>query len=87
MECPVISTSVGGPAEIIENDVSGFVLPPADLEGWTEQALGLIDDEQLRGRIGAAARARVEAEFTDSHHAAAVLSLYRSLVPDLAIES
>jgi glycosyltransferase involved in cell wall biosynthesis len=87
MERPVIGTSVGGPPEIIEDDVSGFILPPGDVERWTAQALRLIDDEPLRARIGAAARERVEAQFTDSHHAATVLSLYRSLVPDGAFGS
>jgi glycosyltransferase involved in cell wall biosynthesis len=82
MERAAIGTSSGGPAEIIEDRVSGFVLPPHDLEAWTATVLRLIGDEDLRRRTGIAARARVQAEFTEARHAEAVLSVYRSLVPN-----
>ena len=61
---PLVGTNVGGIPTIIEDKTTGFLVPPREPEAMAV-ALGLlISDADLRRRMGAAARAKVEREFT-----------------------
>lgn len=60
----VVATAVDGVGEAIEHGVSGFLVEAGDLEALAEQVARLLGDEDLRARVGAAARERVEAAFT-----------------------
>lgn len=51
-----------GSREAAEDGVSGFVLPPFDLDALAERVTRLALDPALRARLGAAARARIELE-------------------------
>jgi colanic acid/amylovoran biosynthesis glycosyltransferase len=63
MQLPVVSTTSGAIPEIVEHDVSGLLVPPADAESLTTAIERLIVDPALCARLGAAARARVEERF------------------------
>jgi N-acetyl-alpha-D-glucosaminyl L-malate synthase BshA len=54
-EVPVIASSVGGLPEVIEHGVTGFLHPPADLDGMAASAVRLLTDEGLRCRMAEAA--------------------------------
>lgn len=61
---PLVGTNVGGIPTILEDKMTGLLVPPREPEAMA-QALGLlISDADLRRRMGAAARAKVEREFT-----------------------
>ncbi|MEK6276634.1 MAG: glycosyltransferase family 4 protein [Actinomycetota bacterium] len=61
---PVVATDVGGTREAVRHGIDGFLAPPRD-PGFAAAALGALwRDPDLRERMGRAARARVEAEFT-----------------------
>ncbi len=66
MACGVaaIATDVGGVAEIAEQDGSCLLVPPGDPPAIAAALERLAGDPILRRRLGAAARARVEAELT-----------------------
>ena len=57
---PVVATNAGGPAFIVENGVSGLLVPPNDPPALTDRLERLLDDDALRAEMGAAARARSE---------------------------
>ena len=78
MRTPVIASRGGGPAEIVEHGVSGWLLPLDDLEEWSDAVTQMLDDPGLRDRMGKAGRARVCDAFTAEIHAAGVLDAYRS---------
>jgi glycosyltransferase involved in cell wall biosynthesis len=61
---PVVATDQGGIAETIVDGESGFVLSGADPQALAERVLALLQDEDLRKRVGAAARERYLQEFT-----------------------
>lgn len=52
---PVLVTDRGGPKEVVEDGVTGFVLDPDDVNTWAERVVGLVADERARRRMGAAA--------------------------------
>lgn len=61
---PVVTTSVGGCPELVENNVSGLVVPPRQPEALAESILSLLGDEALRAKLGLAGRARAADEFS-----------------------
>ena len=55
----VVSTPVGGIPTVIEDDVTGFLVPIGDVAATREALERALGDPELRRRIGAAARKRV----------------------------
>jgi len=49
---PVVATDVGGVRDLIENDVSGFVVPAGDVDQMAQRIGQLLKDEDLRERMG-----------------------------------
>jgi glycosyltransferase involved in cell wall biosynthesis len=60
---PVVSTDVGGVREVVEESVTGFVVPPLDPRAIARAALRILDDPALRARMGRAARQRAVERF------------------------
>ena len=75
---PVIAPQVGGIGEIIEDGVEGFLVPNRDPKAFAEKCL-LLQDAELRQRMGQAARAKVERGFSAEHMARQYYQLYREL--------
>jgi glycosyltransferase involved in cell wall biosynthesis len=57
---PPIAFAVGGITEVVENEISGLLVPPGDLTAFTRAAERLIRDEMLRAKLAEAARARAK---------------------------
>jgi len=53
----------GGIPDIIDDGVTGFLVPEGDVYALAERLRGLIADAALRARMGAAARAKMEREY------------------------
>ena len=60
---PVVATHIAGVPELVEDGVSGFLVPPGDPAALSEKVSFLLDDAELRNRFGAVGRAKVEREF------------------------
>lgn len=56
---PVLVTDQGGPKEVVDHDLTGFVLGADDTEGWERAMLRLIADTEMRKRMGRAAHTRM----------------------------
>jgi glycosyltransferase involved in cell wall biosynthesis len=61
---PVVATRSGGIPEIITDGENGFLVEIGDVDALVEKVAMLIDDADLRERMGDAARTRIEANFT-----------------------
>ena len=59
----VIATRVGGVPEMIEDGVSGLLVPPGDVAALAEAMRTAMSDPGLRARLGSAARERVGHRF------------------------
>ncbi|WP_445256059.1 glycosyltransferase [Nocardioides aurantiacus] len=61
---PAVCTAVGGVPEMVEEGVTGFLVPPRDDVSLARRLVQLVNDPELRVGMGAAGRRRVEREFT-----------------------
>ena len=65
-EVAVIASRIGGLPELVDDEVTGFLHAPADLDGMTKSALRLLDDAALRQRVTAAGRRIAAERFCDT---------------------
>lgn len=63
MQLPVISTNMSGIPEMIEDGVSGMLVPPKNPRALAQALSQLIANAELRQRLGQNARRRVEERF------------------------
>src|SRR2546429_9663742 len=59
---PVIASRVGGIPDIVEDGVSGLLVPPGDADALAAAVRRLRDDPALARRLGEAGRRRVQEE-------------------------
>jgi glycosyltransferase involved in cell wall biosynthesis len=59
---PIVAFAVGGVPEAIGNQ-AGFLIEPQNTEAMKETIIKLINDPDLRNRMGAEARKRVDLDF------------------------
>ncbi len=59
-EVPVIGTNVGGLPEVVEDGVCGFLFNPDAIEKMSEAAIKILEDEEIRYKMGKAARKRAK---------------------------
>jgi glycosyltransferase involved in cell wall biosynthesis len=60
---PAVATRIAGIPELIEDGVTGFLVPPAEPTATAEMVRRLLDNPDLRNRIAAAGREKVVREF------------------------
>ena len=53
---PVVTTCVGGNPALIDDEVTGLLVPPGDPAALTKAIIRLVEDPRLAERLGAAAR-------------------------------
>lgn len=75
----VITTPVGAIPEIIESEISGFLVEPGDLESLTATLKRLIVDPSLRQVIGGAGRANFELHANIDLIASRILNIYQEI--------
>jgi glycosyltransferase involved in cell wall biosynthesis len=63
MAIPCVSTWITGVPELIRNGVDGLLVAPSDTEALAEAIQRLIDNPELRLRIGRAGRKRILDQF------------------------
>lgn len=81
---PLIGSAVGGITYTVVDGVTGFLVPPRDPEALAAHLGRLLADPDLRARMGRAARARVEHEFTWPVVAERTAALYATLLEQAA---
>jgi glycosyltransferase involved in cell wall biosynthesis len=78
MSCatPVVVSRVGGMHHVVDDGVTGYLVPPSDPGALREKLRGLLDDPAGARRMGEAARKRIEDLFTWDHVARRCLEAY-----------
>lgn len=60
MEVPIITTDIPGPSEVIEDGVSGALVPSHDTDALYEAMMEFLENQERYRQFGANGRARVE---------------------------
>jgi glycosyltransferase involved in cell wall biosynthesis len=77
---PIVTTDVPGCREVVRHEVEGLLVPARDAAALADAIATLAADPTRRARMGAAARARVEAEFGNERVIAATHAVYEELM-------
>ncbi|ABB44696.1 Glycosyl transferase, group 1 [Sulfurimonas denitrificans DSM 1251] len=77
---PVVVSNVGGLPEVVEDGVSGFVVPPKNPQETAEAIEKLALDKNLRERIGKNGRERVKNLYNWSDNVRQMIGIYEELL-------
>lgn len=80
MKKPVVGSMIGPVAEVVEDGVTGFLVPPQSAEQFAERVVQLLCDEEKRKTFGEAGRRRVEARFSEAHMCVQIEKQYQALL-------
>jgi glycosyltransferase involved in cell wall biosynthesis len=78
----IVCSNAGGLPELIQDDVNGLLARSEDVASYVRSVERLIEDRDLRERLGAAARRTVADFHTDVRIAEASLAYYRECVAE-----
>ena len=82
---PVVSTDLGtGVAWVNQHERTGLVVPPRDPVELHRALERLVSDDALRQTLGAAARARVQAVFSEARMCESTLAVYQDAIASAA---
>jgi glycosyltransferase involved in cell wall biosynthesis len=77
---PVVAAAEGGPAEIVEHEATGLLVPPRDPHLLASAMVRLIGDDRLREAMGVAARKRAREVFSMPRMLQKIESVYCRLI-------
>ena len=78
--CPVVATWVGGVPDLVEDHVTGLLVPPAPAEPLVAAILRLLADRDLARTLARSAAARAAVRFSPDRFASDMDALYRELL-------
>lgn len=68
-QVPVLTTRIAGVPELVEDGVSGRLVPPGDVNAFAEALDDLLSDPDARATFGSAGRSKVLSEYDAAHEA------------------
>ena len=80
LELPVIVTGVGGMPEVIEDGITGWVVPPSNPAKLAESMIRAVTNSSLAEELGRAGRASLAKGLTLEMQSSAIRSMYRELL-------
>jgi glycosyltransferase involved in cell wall biosynthesis len=76
---PIVTTNSVGCKDVVDDGVNGFLVPIKDSKALAEKLRILIEDKDLRIKMGRAAREKAEREFNIEDVVKKHLDIYQSL--------
>lgn len=76
---PVIASDVGAQPEIISDGITGFLVPPNDVDALSTALLRLLANPVLAEQMGQAGRQRALTEFSEDRRTENFLEIYQQL--------
>lgn len=76
---PVVGTRVDGLSEIINDGVTGYLLPVGDSHGLANALIDLLSNEEKRRTVGEKGKERIKKLFTMQHFVRSIISVYEQL--------
>jgi len=79
---PVVSTFEGGIPDIVEDGVTGFLVPQRDVGALADKMEILLNDAELRKRMGEAGFSKYENEFTQEKFEDRLIEILQHVIDD-----
>jgi len=76
---PIVTDSGGSP-ELIEEGMSGYIVPPGESQPITDKILALIEDRNLHARLSRGAQQRIRNDFKVEDTAIKTMALYQEVI-------
>ncbi len=77
---PVVGTAIGGTLEQVVDGETGYLVPPGNARALAHAISRLLEDDELRERMGRAGRKRFEEHFEFEGFYEKITALYREVV-------
>ncbi|MGB2713448.1 MAG: glycosyltransferase [Vicinamibacterales bacterium] len=74
---PIVATTAGGIPEVVEDGVTGLLVPPRDADSLAKAIVVLLKDAKKRAKFGAAGLARVRERFSAERMVQDTLRVYQ----------
>jgi glycosyltransferase involved in cell wall biosynthesis len=78
----VFGSKVGGMAEVVEDGISGLLLPAGVVQSWSHALIAYADQPWTLKAMGKAGRKRMEKEFDSAQYPEQMLDLYRAAMAE-----
>lgn len=76
--CSVVAANVAGVPLAVQNGSNGLLVPQKDAQALAQAVSRLLDDPELRARLGKAARRKIETQLNWPHIAGIFTAVYRA---------
>ncbi len=73
---PVVATRVGGIPELVSDGLTGFLVLPGDSAAIAEKILALLNDGEMRSRMGQMGRKTADVHFDLKKYVKELIRLY-----------
>lgn len=80
MKVPVIATNCGGAVEVVEDGVTGLLVPPGEASSLAEVIVKIIENREFGIRLGLRGRKRAEEVFSIEKHVARIEDTYAEVL-------
>ena len=77
---PLVATAVGEVPTVVVDGQTGVLVPAEDVDSLAEGVLRLLRDSEMRARFGAAAKQRVEDEYSAARMTADYIRVYAEAI-------
>lgn len=78
--CPVVTSDADGFCEVVEDGVTGYIVPKGNVEAAAAAIQKYIDNPELRTKMGTAGRKRVLELYDWNDNVQTMISYYKSIV-------
>ncbi len=82
---PVVATKVGGVVEIIEDEETGLLVLPKEIDAMAHAVIRILTDKPLATKLASQAKRKLERNFTLERMAGQTLKVYEELLDSLNI--
>lgn len=77
---PVVATTVGGIPEVVDNGVTGYLVPPQDPDSLAKAIIRILQDKELRRQMGQKALEKSRNELSWTAVARKTMDVYRTAI-------
>lgn len=76
---PVVAAADGGHLEVVQDGVTGLLVPPDDAEAFADAVIQVLDSPELSEHLARNAYTAAKERYSVQNHVSAVTQIYRSL--------